>query len=304
MVAIIQNIIDAVSLGSLYALSALGVGLIFGILRLINFAHGDFITIGAYTLIVPAATVTATLLIGGWHPVPMVISVVAIVVVIALISERAVFRQLRDAGPATLLIGSFALSFFLQHLILMIYGSRPKGVGVGEALNQQLNVGDLRIPLLNVVTIVVTIVLLTALAVFMQRTRYGAHMRAAAEDFRMARLLGVRANRVIAVAFAISGLLAATVALLLIIQSGQLTYRMGVQIVLIAFVATVIGGMGSLVGAALGGFLVGVMSVLMQVILPEGLREGRDAFVFIMVILILLLRPQGLIRVGTATERI
>ena len=129
-------------------------------------------------------------------------------------------------------------------------------------------------------------------------------MRAAAEDFRMARLLGVRANTVIACAFALSGLLAAALSILLIAQTGLLSYQMGLQIVLVAFVATVIGGMGSLVGATLGGFIVGVASVAMQVILPEGLREARDSFVYAFVILILLLRPNGLLQVRGSKERV
>jgi branched-chain amino acid transport system permease protein len=129
-------------------------------------------------------------------------------------------------------------------------------------------------------------------------------MRAAAEDFRMARVLGVRANNVIATAFALSGVLAAAVSCLIVVQTGTVQPRMGVQLVIIAFVGTVIGGLGSLPGAALGGFLVGAASIMLQALLPPDLRAFREAFVFIAVALILLFRPQGLIPARGLKERI
>lgn len=296
--------IDAVSLGSLYALAALGVGLLFGVMRLINFAHGDFMTVGAYALIVPSAALTSTLFIGGWHWLFMVPAITAIVIVLAVLTERIVFRGIRGADPTTLLIASFALSYFLQHLILLIYGARAKAVDVGSELNQQIIIGGLRVVALDVVTIIAAAILLLCLAAFMKRSRYGIQMRAAANDFVMARLLGVRANTVISVAFAISGLLAAAVALLFISRTALLDPRMGIPLVIIGFVSTVIGGMGSLVGAALGGFTVGVSSALLQAYLPLELRPFRDALVYGLVILILLLRPSGLIRVRSSEERV
>lgn len=304
MINLAQHLIDAISLGSLYALSALGVGLLFGIMRLINFAHGDFIMVGAYALIVPSASIRATLYIGAWEWPMMVVAIVTIVVILALLTERMVFRPLRTADPETLLIGSFALSFFLEYLVLFVYGGRPKAINIGAALSEQFEFGALRIPKVDIVTIVVTIVLISALALFLKKTRFGIQMRAAAENFRMAQLLGVRANTVIAMAFAISGVLAAAVSLLFIARTGLLFPRMGIPLVMVAFVATVIGGMGSLVGAALGGFLVGVASVLMQVILPIAMRPNRDAFVYAIVIIILLLRPRGLIQVRATKERV
>ena len=132
MTGLIQNAIDAVALGSLYALVALGIGLIFGIMRLINFAHGDFIMLGAYALIVPSSAVTASLLIGAW-PTPLLIGgICLLVVLVALASERLAFRPVRSAAPSVLLITSFALSFFFEHLVIMIYGGRPKAVNSGR----------------------------------------------------------------------------------------------------------------------------------------------------------------------------
>ena len=301
---IIQNAIDAVSLGSLYALTALGIGLIFGIMRLINFAHGDFIMIGAYALIIPSAADLAMMFIGAWPAPFLVITVCSILIVFALASERVAFRPLRTADPSILLITSFALSFFFQNLVLMIYSGRPKGIPLWPKLIEPILVGEIRIPQLHVITISVTLGLLVLLVFFLRRTAIGIQMRAASEDFRMARLLGVRANRVIAVAFAISGLLAAVVSLLFVTQTGTLYFKMGVPLVLFAFVATVVGGMGSLSGAVLGGFLVGIASVLFQSILPAEMRFNRDAWVFGLILLILLLRPSGLVAVKAAQERV
>jgi branched-chain amino acid transport system permease protein len=294
MERLVQIVVDAVSVGSLYALTALGIGLIFGVMRLINFAHGELITLAAYTLLA---------LYG--MPVPvMIFGAVAVAVLLALLTERAAFRPLRNADPTTLLISSFAVSFFLQKLLILVVGSRLKGLDFLPALGRQTELFGIRLRLLQIVTIVVGIVLLVALTWFLKATRLGLHMRAAAEDFRMARVLGVRANNVIAVAFALSGLLAAAVSCLIVVQTGVVQPRMGLQLVIIAFVGTVIGGLGSLPGAALGGFLVGAGSILLQALLPPDLRAFREAFVFLAVIAILLFRPQGLIPARGLRERI
>jgi branched-chain amino acid transport system permease protein len=302
--AFIQNAIDAMALGSLFALVALGIGLIFGIMRLINFAHGDFIMLGAYALIVPSSAVTATLLVGAW-PTPLLVGAICLVIIlVALASERLAFRPLRSAAPSVLLITSFALSFFFENLVIMIYGGRPKAVNIWERLAEPILVAGVRIPKLQLITIAVTIALLLALVLFLRRTPMGVAMRAASEDFRMARLLGVRANRVIAAAFAISGFLAAVVSLLYVAQTGVLSYHMGVPLVLFAFVATVVGGMGSLAGAVLGGFIVGMASVFFQIVLPIDWRPNRDVWVYGMILLILLLRPSGLVKIKAVEERV
>jgi branched-chain amino acid transport system permease protein len=234
----------------------------------------------------------------------MVATVILFVMLVALATEWVAFRPIRDAQPATLLIGSFAVSFFLQHVILAIYSSRPKAVSIGADLSEPLVISGIRILKLDLVVIGVTLALLAGLGLFLKRTRYGIWMRAAAEDFAMTRVLGVRANTVIAIAFALSGLLAAIISILVVIKGGLLSYRMGVPLVLMGFVATVIGGMGSLVGAVIGGFTVGVVSVALQALLPVGLRDGRDAFVFLAVILILLWRPGGIVQVAALKERV
>ena len=162
----------------------------------------------------------------------------------------------------------------------------------------------LRVPKLELLTIVVTLVLVGALVLFLKVSPFGVQMRAASEDFRMARMLGVRANTVIGTSLVISGFLAAVVSLLFLAQVGVMSFNMGVPLMLFAFVATVIGGMGSLTGALIGGYILGFASILLQALLPEDLRTFRDAFVFAVVIVILVVRPQGLLMPRAARERV
>lgn len=290
----VQVLVDAVSVGGLYALTALGIGLIFGVMRLINFAHAQLIMIAGY----------AVLLLFAQSAVLAVLGAVAGAVLLALLIERTAFRPLRGADPATLLIASFAVSFFIEKTMIMLVGSRPKGVDFLSVLAGQVEVAGVRLQLLQLVTILVSVVLLVATTWFLKATRLGLEMRAAAENFRMAEVLGIRANRVIATAFAISGLLAAAVACLFVAQTGLVQPRMGLQLVIIAFVGTVIGGLGSLPGAAFGGFLVGVATILLQALLPPELRVFREAFLFLAVAVVLVVRPQGLIPARGLKERI
>ncbi|MCC7482029.1 MAG: branched-chain amino acid ABC transporter permease [Hyphomicrobiales bacterium] len=304
MLNFVQILIDALALGSLYALVALAIGLVFGVMRLVNFAQADYVTIGAYSLVVPTASITPPLLFGALSPTIMTLAVIGTVTTLALMTERIAFRPLRRADPAILLISSFAVSYFLQSLLTLVHGGRPKAVNIGGALTQPVEFFGIRVPGVQLLTLTVALALLLALVLFLKRTSVGIQLRAAAEDFQMARLLGVPANRVIAVAFGISGILAGTISLLLVIQTGLLSIGMGMMLVVYAFFATVIGGMGSLNGAVLGGMVVGIASALLQTFLPAELRAFRDAGVFGLVILILLLRPQGLIITGAAKERV
>jgi branched-chain amino acid transport system permease protein len=299
-----QTFIDAASTGSLYALVALAIGLVFGVMRLINFVQADYITIGAYSLIVPSASTVPALFIGSW-PVPLMIGAVAVIVVIAaLATERLAFRPLRSTDPSTLLVSSFSLSFMLQQANILIFNSRPKSINFGGSLVSAIEVGSLRVPGIQLLTMLVTMAVGTMLVMFLRFTALGIEIRAAAEDFGMAQLLGVRANRVIAICFAISGVLGALVSLLLVVQTGTLDYKMGIMPVIYGFFATVIGGMGSLPAAALGGFLVGSSSQLLQAWLPFELRSFRDAFLFSLVIVVLLFRPDGLARRRATRDRV
>jgi branched-chain amino acid transport system permease protein len=295
MTTFFQHVIDVASTGSLYALLALGIALIFGIMRLINFAHGDLIVFAAYTL----------LLLSGAVPWALVVAAALFVAIaLALAMDRVAFRPVRGANPATLLVTSFAVSVFLHNIVLITVGARPRGVGLPAFLGQNFTIGGVEIAKLDVIQIAVTVILLTALALFLRKASLGVQMRAAAEDFEVARLLGVRANRVIAAAFALSGLLAGVASILLVGTTGSVTPTMGVTPVLIAFIATVMGGMGSLIGAVIGGFVLGALTVVLQIALPLQLRGYRDAFAFGTVLLILLVRPQGLIVPETEQSRV
>jgi branched-chain amino acid transport system permease protein len=294
MTEVLQHIIDGLSFGSLYALFALGIALIFGIMGLLNFAHGELIMTGGFTMVLLSSA--------GW--IVMILGTLVVVVVVALLIERVAFRPVRGADPITLLVTSFALSYLLQHLAEIIFGSVSKSVDVSESLSSSIHVGSLSIPKLDLITIAVTLLLMGGLTAFLARTRMGVQMRAAAESFSMARLLGVRANNVIALAFMLSGVLAAVASLLLVAQTGAVTNTIGASPVLVAFIATVLGGIGSLRGAVLGGFLLGFLTVALASYLPLELRYYRDAFVYTAVIAMLLLRPQGLIVAKNVVTRI
>jgi branched-chain amino acid transport system permease protein len=300
----VQVLIDAIALGSLYALVALAIGLVFGVMRLINFAQADYIVVGAYSLVIPTTSAVPAMLFGALPAVAMISCVTFTVTVLALMTERLAFRPLRNTDTTTLLISSFAVSYFLQSLIVMFHGGRPKTVSIGEGLTSAVEIFGIRIPGVQLVTMGVALTLLVALVLFLKKTPLGVQLRAAAENFQMARLLGVPANRVIAIAFAISGVLGGTISLLFVIQTGTLDIRMGLMPTVYAFFATVIGGIGSLPGAVLGGYVVGIVSVLLQAYLPEEIRAFRDAGVFTLVILILLVRPQGLIVTSASKERV
>ena len=165
----LQVLIDGLSLGSFYALAALGIGLLFGVLKLINFAHGAFITFGAYALIVPSMDTTATLAIGALPVIPLIFLIVVLVVALALISEFAVFRPLRDASPATLMVGSFALGFVIQNLIIMVYGGRPKAVGLWSHLSAGVELMEgVQVPALQLIIIGVTLLLMIGLVLIVQ----------------------------------------------------------------------------------------------------------------------------------------
>jgi len=293
MQRVVQVALDGVSLGGLYALVTLGIALVFGVMRLINFAHGQLIMAGAYT----------AFLLNGRPDALVVVATLLVVTGLALLIERVAYRPIRTASPTTLLVTSFALSYLLQNVAVLIFGL-PKSVTILPALEQPVTIGGIRTSGLDLAVIGSTVILLIGLSAFLNNTRLGVQMRAAAEDFQMARLVGVHANRVIASAFGISGAFAAVVAILLVVQVGVVTPTFGVQPVLIGFVATVVGGMGSLYGAVIGGFSLGIVSAVLQGILPYTVVPFRDAVLFGLVILTLLIRPQGLLPSAALKERV
>ena len=304
MTALLQILFDVLSLGSLYALGALGIALIFGVMRLVNFAHGDYIAFCVFAMLWPSIDAAAVVFAGNLPTILLIPLILGIGAGLSVLSEILVFRRFRNANPATMMIASFAFGFVVKYILLMLYSSRPKSIDLWSNLSRQIEIFGARIPPLQVITIGTTIVILLALTAFLKRTRYGLEMRAAAENFTMARMLGVRANRVIMLAFALSGMLAAAVGLILVTQTGTVDIQMGANLMLVAFIATVIGGLGSLPGAVIAGFLIGGATVLMQVLLPPDARPFRDAFVYAAVIVTLIWRPNGLFAVKSARQRV
>jgi branched-chain amino acid transport system permease protein len=293
---ILQYLINALSLGGLYALMALGLALVYGILRLVNFAYGELVMVGGYTLLLFGSGALPWILVAALC--------ILMTVVTSLLLERVAFRPVRNADANTMLITSFAVSTLLQNAAILFVSPRHKAVPMPSFFIENLTVGELLISKSNVVSLAVSLVVLGLLTLFLKRTILGSALRAAADDFVMTRLLGVRANQVIAVAFAISGGLAGIVALFWIGRSGSVVYSIGLTPVLIAFVATVIGGMDSLIGAVVGGYLLGFLTIGLQLVLPQRLLDYRQAFTFAIVILVLLFRPQGLIRGTHSRERV
>lgn len=279
----LQTIIDAVALGSIYALVALGITLIFGVMRLINFAHGEMITAGAYSFVVTTELPLA----------PRIIIMFATVIAFSLAIELGL-RPLRNASPAALLVTTFAFSFLLQSIFLLVWSSQGDNPRVISELNRALSIGDLRIRWVTFASIGVAAILLSATALFLNRTSVGLQMRAAAHDFQTARILGVRANRVIMLAFLIAGALAAAATLMLVVRTPLVTPTFGFNVAIPALVGVVVGGMDRLVTGTMGGFLIGFVTVILGNYLESG-RVFLTSVVFALVILVLLLRPNGLL---------
>lgn len=288
-----QSLVDAISSGALYALAALGIGLVFGVMRLANFAHGEIITGSAYALVLT------------WHrnPVGAVVLSVVVGTALAMLFEFVVFRRMRQATSATLLIASFGLSFALQRVYEIVFGNSVRTAPVAPGLSRTVGVLGLRLQLLSLVTIALGAVLLLGVHRFLTRTSVGLQVQAASSDFATARLLGVRADRVIGLTFALSGLLASAVAFVLVTQTGAVGPTFGVNITVLALVGAVIGGIDKLIGSLVGGFVVGFAASQLSTWLPSGVTNFRDAFVFALVIVILLVKPSGLFAPRNALER-
>ena len=285
---IIQFIVDVLSLGSLYALMALGLVVIYGILKLVNFAYGELVMIAGYTLF----------LLNG-SPLPwLFMALVAVVLSIlgGIATDLVAFRPVRSNSFTAVLITSFAFSTLLQNAALLFISPRARNVPMPEIFTKSVEIFDVIIPLRNIITIACALILLGLFTLAMKRTVLGLALRAAATNFTMARMVGVPADLVITLAFAISGLFAGVVAILWLGRIGAVVPGIGLEPLLVAFIATVIGGMRSLLGAVVGGYLLAFIDVSFNYALPQGLLAFRDAFTFTFVILILLFRPSGLIK--------
>jgi branched-chain amino acid transport system permease protein len=312
---VLQQIANALSAGSLYALMAVGLALIFSILRMINFAHGDMMMIAAY--------IAAFALLAGM-PLPVaIVTMVVGTVLIGVAMERVAYRPLRGGPEVALLLSSFAVGQILQNSALLAsrFANEPVQIAFPAPafLSGVVRFGSLIVPRVNVASFVIGAILLALLTVFVTRTRMGLSMHAVAEDVAAARLMGIRVNRVVAVAFGIAAGLAAVAGFLYASQAGQINPYLGFTPVLKAFIAAVIGGFGSLAGAVIGAYVLAFLEViptalagiadllppgtvspdmhdLLSQLLPSSLASYRDAFVFVFLILVLLFRPNGILR--------
>ncbi len=284
---IVQFSIDALSLGSLYALMALGLVIVYGILKLVNFAYGELVMVTGYTLF----------LLNG-SPLPwLVMALVAIVIAIltGISTELVAFKPVREKSVTAVLITSFAFSTLLQNFVLLFISPRARQVPLPDIFTQTVELAGVIIPVRNLLTIVCAFIMLALFSWALKKTVLGIALRAAASQFRMARMLGVPANLIITTAFAISGLFAGVVGILWLGRIGSVVPGIGLEPLLVAFIATVIGGMRSLPGAVVGGFLLAFVDVSLNYLLPQDLLQFRDAFTFSFVILFLLMKPDGLI---------
>ncbi len=287
----IQTLLDAVALGSIYGLMAIGIGLVFGVLRLVNFAYGQLIMAGGY----------AIALTSDRSAVLSIAACLAVVLVLSLAMELLAFRPLRRASPTTMLVATFAISYLLQSIALVKFGAIGKFAVLFPGLSDFVTVAGLSVRWITIVSIVVAAVAFGALALLLGRTTIGLQMRAAAIDPTTARLLGVNANRVITVAVLIAGVLAATVAVILPhAQSPLVAPDYGLRETIIVLVGVVVGGIDRLLSATLGGFSMGFAVGMFSGYLPSTgswpftSSVYLDSAVFMLVIVVLLLRPEGL----------
>jgi branched-chain amino acid transport system permease protein len=311
---LLQQLINALSIGSLYALVAVGLAMVFGILRLINFAHGDLMMIAAYIV---------TFALMGKIPLPIALLMMVIgTVLVGVLMERIAYRPIRSAPAVAALLTSFAVGQILQNgtLLFSRFAQQPVQIAVPpiDFLRGVVTLGDLTVSKVNIVSLLAGLVLLFLLNQFVTRTTLGLSMRAAAEDLQAAKLMGIDTNRVIVTAFVIGAFLASIAGLLYAVQAGTVNPDMGFSPILKAFIAAVIGGFGSISGAVVGGYVLGFLEVLLTAVpglgdilpaattspgvisffktyLPSSLSSYRDAFVFLALILLLLVRPGGII---------
>jgi branched-chain amino acid transport system permease protein len=291
-----QQIVNGLSLGSLYALIAIGYTMVYGILRLINFAHGDLIMVSAYVAVMGV----------GWFRWPWFFAcgvAVAATGFVGVLLERGAYRPLRTAPRISLLISAIAASFLLENLSLVIAGGIPRPFPVPAWISGSLTVGETYIPRLSLVIPMVTAALLGGLFLLLHRTQVGRAMRALAYDLETTSLMGVNVNRVISLAFLVGSLLAGAGGLLWSMKYPQINPFMGIVPGLKAFIAAVLGGIGNLTGAVVGGLLLGFLEVMLVALFPDW-SGYRDALAFALLIVILLVRPTGLLGEALGEEKL
>jgi branched-chain amino acid transport system permease protein len=282
-----QQFVNALSLGSLYALIAIGYTMVYGILRLINFAHGDVFMIGGYL----AFYAVTTFMMPWW---------IAIIVAIGLTTifgvglERVAYRPLRDSPRISIMISAIGASFLIENLAIVLFDARPKAFPVPDFFASTFVLGDVHVSTVSVVIPIVTAIILGLLLWVVYRTKTGMAMRAVSTDIDAARLMAIDVNRIVAFTFAVGSALAAIGGIMWALKYPRLEPLMGIMPGLKCFIAAVIGGIGSISGAVLGGLLLGLIELMTIAFLPE-LTGYKDAFAFILLIVVLLVKPTGLL---------
>ena len=284
LINVIEQLINGLRTGSIYALIAIGYTMVYGIAKMINFAHGDIIMVGAYALYFSISVLGL--------PVPVALLLTVIVCsVLGVLIEKIAYKPLRKAPPLAVLITAIGMSFFLQSSSLLIFGSTP--IPFQSVIpNENIKVGPVTISSITLVTLVVTAVAMILLTLFINKTKLGSAMRAVSEDKGAAELMGINVNSTISMTFAIGSALAAVAGILYISQYQSMKPTLGALPGIKAFVAAVLGGIGSIPGAMLGGILLGLIESVSKAYIST---ELADAIVFGVLIVVLLFRPSGLL---------
>ena len=282
-----QQFVNALSLGSLYALIAIGYTMVYGILRLINFAHGDVFMIGGYL-----AFYAVTAFMMPWWVA--VIAAIGMTTLFGMGLERVAYRPLRDSPRISIMISAIGASFLIENLAIVLFDARPKAFPVPDFFASTFVLGDVHISMVSIIIPVVTAIILAALLWVIYRTKTGMAMRAVATDIDAARLMAIDVNRIVSITFAIGSALAAVGGIMWAMKYPRLEPLMGIMPGLKCFIAAVIGGIGSIAGAVLGGLLLGIIELMTIAFLPE-FTGYKDAFAFVLLIVVLLVKPTGLL---------
>ncbi|MDF2869539.1 MAG: inner-rane translocator [Anaerocolumna sp.] len=284
MESIIEQLINGLRSGSIYALIALGYTMVYGIAKMINFAHGDIIMVGAYSLYV--------FTVGLKMPViPAVLLTIVVCAVIGIVIEKVAYKPLRKAPPLAVLITAIGVSYLLQNIAQLIFSANP--ITFKSIINlKAVKIAGITIPGITIVTLVVTFICMTVLTLFINKTKAGSAMRAVSEDKAAAQLMGINVNRTISMTFAIGSALAAVAGIMFICQFQSIKPTLGALPGIKAFVAAVLGGIGSVPGAMLGGLLLGVIESVSKAYIST---ELADAIVFGVLVIVLLVKPSGLL---------
>ncbi len=276
-------LIDGLSLGAIFALIALGYTMVYGIAKMLNFAHGDVIMVGAYAIF-------TTLSLNGHIALAVVISVV-ICTVMGIVMEKLAYKPLRGASPLAVLITAIGVSYLLQSVAQIIYGSKAQSVSIGKF--GTVDIGSVKISISSIITLLVGAVIMTLLTLFVNKTNTGRAMQAVSEDRGAAQLMGINVNKIITITFAIGSALAACASIFYLMQIPSAEPTLGAMPGIKAFTASVIGGIGSIPGAMIGGILLGVVEKVCQSV--PALSSYTTAVEFALLIVILLVRPIGIL---------